>query len=303
MMKDENSSRKHSCFINGSHYIFDTHAHYFHRRFANMPDGMDREELLKRVYESNIRKCIVPAINYWTNMEMKRLFDKPEYEWIYYAHGSHPKYLWKEIHEWNDERWKEYEELLSNQKCIAVGETGLDYSYPEFGSTHRDVQKRYLERFISCANKYHLPAILHIRSGIKEESIPDRGVVDADEDAISMFKVNPPEFGAVYHCFCGDVETIKRYCDVGVKYFGIGGKIFYEKELEETVRFMPEDSLVLETDAPYIRIPDVKGQNTSLSLWDIAERIAIVRGTTTEKIIELTTKNAERLFDAGYADV
>ena len=67
-----------------------------------------------------------------------------------------------------------------------------------------------------------------------------------------------PKFGAVYHCFCGDVETIKRYCDVGVKYFGIGGKIFYENELKETVRFMPEDSLVLETDAPYIRIPDMK---------------------------------------------
>ena len=49
-----------------------------------------------------------------------------------------------------------------------------------------------------------------------------------------------PKFGAVYHCFCGDVETIKRYCDVGVKYFGIGGKIFYENELKETVRFRPE---------------------------------------------------------------
>ena len=112
-----------------------------------------------------------------------------------------------------------------------------------------------------------------------------------------------PKFGAVYHCFCGDVETIKRYWDVGVKYFGIGGKIFYENELKETVRFMPEDSLVLETDAPYIRIPDMKGPNTSLSLWDIAERIALVRGTTTEKIIELTTRNAERLFDTGYGDV
>ena len=55
--------------------------------------------------------------------------------------------------------------------------------------------------------------------------------------------------------------------------------------------------------APYIRIPDMKGPNTSLSLWDIAERIALVRGTTTEKIIELTTRNAERLFDTGYGDV
>lgn len=64
----------------------------------------------------------------------------------------------------------------------------LDYSYPEFEPTHKDVQKRYLEHFISYANKYHLPAILHIRSGIKEESISDRGVVDADEDAISILR-------------------------------------------------------------------------------------------------------------------
>ena len=148
----------------------------------------------------NIKKSYGDKIIF-DNFNREILFDKPEYEWIYYAHGSHPKYLWKEVHEWNENRWKEYEELLSNQKCIAVGETGLDYSYPEFEPTHWDVQKRYLERFVSYANKYHLPAILHIRSGIKEESISDRGVVDADEDAISIFKVNPPEFGAVYHCF------------------------------------------------------------------------------------------------------
>lgn len=57
-------------------YIFDMHAHYFHNCFANMPSGMSREELLKTIYEFNIKKCIVPAINYWTNKEMKRLFDK-----------------------------------------------------------------------------------------------------------------------------------------------------------------------------------------------------------------------------------
>ena len=113
-MKDENSCRKYRCFIDGSYYIFDTHAHYFHRRFANMPDGMDRV-----------------------------LFDKPEYEWIYYAHGSHPKYLWKEVDEWNGDRWKEYEELLSDGffssrvysalfsiSCFFTSEYDLEYIYP-----------------------------------------------------------------------------------------------------------------------------------------------------------------------------
>ena len=79
---------------------------------------------------------------------MKRLFDKPEYKWIYYAHASHPKYLRKEVHEWNEKRWNEYAELLSSPKCIAVGETGLDYSYSSFCLEHQKLQKKFFEIFI-----------------------------------------------------------------------------------------------------------------------------------------------------------
>lgn len=89
---------------------------------------------------------------------------------------------------------------------------------------------------------------------------------------------------------------MKSYYDVGVTCFGIGGKIFYERDLEEAVHFMPEESIVLETDAPYINLPDRTEPNISISLWSIAERIAIVRKTTTERIIELTTQNAESVF-------
>lgn len=85
MPKDEKLTRKYCSLSDNASYIFDTHAHYFHNCFANMPNGMSREELLKTIYESNIKKCIVPDINYWTNIEMKKLFDKPEYNWIYYA--------------------------------------------------------------------------------------------------------------------------------------------------------------------------------------------------------------------------
>lgn len=227
---------------------------------------------------------------------MKRLFDKPEYKWIYYAHASHPKYLRKEVHEWNEERWNEYAELLSSPKCIAVGETGLDYSYSSFCLEHQKLQKKFFEIFIDYANKYQLPAILHIRSGAKEEFEYNRCNIDADKDAISILKKHPLEFGAVYHCFDGDIAKAKSYYDMGVNYFGIGGQIFYEEELGKAVRFMPEESIVLETDAPYINLPERIGPNTSISLWNIAEKVASIRGTTKERIIELTTKNSEKLF-------
>lgn len=282
--------------LNDSHYIWDTHAHYFHKCFANMANGMNREELLQMIYESNIRKCIVPAINYWTNIEMKKLFDKPEYKWIYYAHASHPKYLRKEAHEWDEKRWNEYAELLSSPKCIAVGETGLDYSYSSFCLEHQKLQKKFFEKFIDYANKYQLPAILHIRSGLKEGSVYNKCNVDADKDAISILREHPLKFGAVYHCFDGDITKVRSYYDIGVNYFGIGGKIFYEKELEEAVRFMSDENIVLETDAPYINLPGKTGPNTSISLWNVAEKIAAIRGTTTERIVDLTTRNAERLF-------
>lgn len=113
---------------------------------------------------------------------------------------------------------------------------------------------------------------------------------------IGILKKHPLEFGAVYHCFDGDIAKAKSYYDMGVNYFGIGGKIFYEEELGKAVRFMPEESIVLETDAPYINLPERIGPNTSISLWNIAEKVASIRGTTKERIIELTTKNSEKLF-------
>lgn len=301
MPEDEKLSRKCDCLSDNTPYIFDTHAHYFHNCFANMPNGMSREELLKTIYESNIKKCIVPAVNYWTNNEMKRLFDKPEYNWIYYAHASHPKYLRKEAREWDEKRWNDYAEMLGSPKCVAVGETGLDYSYSSFCLEHQKLQKKYFNTFIDYANKYRLPVILHIRSGLKDgvtdtDNRKNRCNADADTDAIAILREHPVKFGAVYHCFDGDIAKVKSYYDVGVTCFGIGGKIFYERDLEEAVHFMPEESIVLETDAPYINLPDRTEPNTSISLWSIAERIAIVRKTTTERIIELTTQNAERVF-------
>ena len=90
-------------------------------------------------------------------------------------------------------------------------------------------KKSFLKIFIDYANKYQLPAILHIRSGAKEEFEYNRCNIDADKDAISILKKHPLEFGAVYHCFDGDIAKSEELLRYGSKLFGIGGKIFMKR--------------------------------------------------------------------------
>ena len=120
---------------------------------------------------------------------------------------------------------------------------------------------------------------------------------DADKDAVEIIRNNPIDNGAVAHCFGGNYETVKSYLDVGVQYFGIGGRITYgEKGLMEAVKKMPEESILLETDAPYIKLNGDPKPNTSLALFDIAKKIAEIRGCSTEHIIETSYVNGMRLL-------
>ena len=91
---------------------------------------------------------------------------------------------------------------------------------------------------------------------------------------------------------------MEQYLEHGVEYFGIGGRILYgEAGLEKAVKDMPAQSILLETDSPYINsVKGIRGPNNSVSLMPIAQRIAELRGIGVEELVRLTYKNAERLF-------
>lgn len=266
--------------------VYETHAHYNLQSFNGV-----RERLLQVMHDSGIEQIVVPAIEYETNRQVCEMFDRAEYNYIKYAFGSHPKYLWKEA--WSDDKWIEYREFLEHPKCVAVGETGLDYSYTEFCDEHRDKQIDMFAKFISEANQHNLPVILHIRQA-------DEGVVckyNADEDVLMILEKNRIQSGAILHCFGGTIEDVQKYMAAGVTAFGIGGRITYgNKELEDAVAMMPESTIVLETDAPYIRVDGLHIPNTSLSLASIAKKIAELRHTTAEHILRISYENAERIY-------
>lgn len=267
---------------------FESHAHYDLKQY----DGI-RNELMALLHDTGVEKCIIPAIEFDDVKKCMELFDKPEYEWVYYAVGSHPKYIWKERELWDDIRWQDFRMMLNNPKCCAVGEIGLDYSYESFCEEDREFQKKMFVSFIAEANKAKLPVILHIRQA--EESI--NRIVDAHKDAIEILAENPIEYGAVLHCFGGDVTLMEQYIEVGVSYFGIGGRISYMiRDLNEAVINMPVRSIMLETDSPYIRFEGEKMPNTSLALYDVAERIACMKHMPVKKVAEVAAENFFRLF-------
>ena len=266
--------------------VYESHAHYNLKPFKAV-----RERLLPMIHSAGVKQIIIPAVEYATNHQMVRLFDTPEYDYIRYAFGSHPKYVWKE--NWTSQKWDEFRTLLEHPKCVAIGETGLDYSYSELCEKHRATQLEMFTLLIEEANRHDLPLILHIRSA-KEDALCE---FDAKEDAMEMLSTKKLHTGAVLHCFGGTASDVSKYMELGISAFGIGGKITYGiTELESAVATMPESAIVLETDAPYIKVDGERSPNTSLSLLEIAGKVAQLRGTTTEHILAVSYENADRLF-------
>lgn len=268
--------------------VFESHAHYDLKQYNGI-----RDELMALLHQTGVEKCIIPAIEFDDVKRCMELFDELEYSWVYYAVGSHPKYIWKERELWDDIRWQDFRMMLNNPKCCAVGEIGLDYSYESFCEEDREFQKKMFISFINEANKAKLPVILHIRP---VEGAMNR-IVDAHKDAIEILTENPIEYGAVLHCFGGDVTLMEQYMEVGVSYFGIGGRISYMmRELDDAVINMPYSSILLETDSPYIRFDGDRMPNTSLTLYDVAKRIAKMKGVAVKKITDAAAENFGRLF-------
>lgn len=265
--------------------FFESHAHYNLDNYKNF-----REQILDIIHESGVSDCIIPAISFKSNKDIKNMFDFPKYSWIKYAIGIHPKYVCKE--ELDSKRLEELSDLIEDSKCVAIGECGLDYSYQMFDVEHRALQIKLFELFIDKANDKNLPMILHVRPAVYQCEY------NATKDALDILNGHRILNGAVLHCFCGNCFEMKAYLEAGVSHFGIGGRICYgNTELEKAVKNMPQESILLETDSPYIKLESGTIPNTSLSLFDIAAKIAEIRGTSVERIAEITYCNALRLFD------
>jgi len=247
--------------------IFDTHAHYEDPRFDEIRDKMFNGFKSKGV--ANVLTCGCDKISSQKAIEMAE-----KYDFIYAAVGIHPGNIESQT------SVSDIEKLATNKKCVAIGEIGLDYYWTQDNKTE---QKEIFISQIKLAKKLELPIIVHDR--------------EAHADTLEILKEYKPK--GVVHSFSGSVEMAEEILKLGM-YIGVGGVITFKnaKKLPDVVKFIPDESLVLETDAPYLApVPYRSKTNNSALIYLVAQKIAEIRGTNTEHILNLTYNNAKKLFN------
>ena len=186
----------------------------------------------------------------------------------------------------SDDWLSQLKRLLSEPQVVAVGECGLDFNR-DFSP--RPQQQRIFAEQLSLAKKRQLPVYLHER--------------DAFDTQLAMLREHQISHG-VTHCFTGDVTQLRAYLDLGL-YIGITGWVCDERrgsELQQALAFIPDDRLLLETDAPYLLprtiIPKpASRRNEPANLPYIAQQVAALRQTSLQQLSTQTLANSQRLFN------
>lgn len=251
--------------------IFDTHAHYDDEAFDE-----DRDALLAELPENGIARVVNVGASLASCGRTIELMNR--YDYIYGAIGVHPS----ETAELNDEAFEWLRQQCQLEKCVAVGEIGLDYYWNE---PDRELQKEWFRRQLNLARELAKPVIIHSR--------------DAAKDTVDlMTEEHAEEIGGVIHCYSYTKETAEVFLKMGF-YFGIGGVLTFKnaKKLKEAVAYIPLDRIVLETDCPYLAPEPNRGKrNSSLNIPYVVKALAEIKGVEEEAVRKAAWENAHKLY-------
>ena len=250
--------------------MIDTHTH------INMIESISIEEILNNAKENGIEKVIVPSANPKDFPEIVELINK--YDNVYGMLGVHPS----DAKDWDDSLTNQIKDLCNNKKIVAIGEIGLDYYWDK---SFNDLQKDVFIKQIKLANELNLPLDVHDREAHKDTF-----------DILKQYNINSK---VVMHCFSGSVEFAKECVKEGY-YIGIGGVVTFKNaiKMKEVAKHIPLEYIILETDAPYLTPVPYRGtENQPAYVKYVAEEIAKLKEISYEEVKNVTTSNAERIFN------
>ena len=251
--------------------FIDTHAHLYDEAFSG-----EEDQAVARSAEAGVSKIIFPDIDSETRSRMFEIAGRHEGT-VFPCLGLHPTSIGAD---WERE-FEKLEPWLS-KPIWAIGEIGMDcYWSKEFIKEQQTALKLQLE----LADKLSLPVIIHSR--------------DSTELIINTLKeCRHLSLRGVFHAFSGSAETFRELQKLGDWYIGIGGVLTYKKaSIAETVKDIPLERILLETDSPYLTPGPFRGKrNESAYVPYIAARLAEQKGMNISEIAEVTTENARKLF-------
>lgn len=251
--------------------FIDTHAHLYDEAFYG-----DEDLAIARSIEAGVTKIIFPDIDSQTREHMFRIAGRHEGT-VFPCLGLHPTSV---DASWENEMEKVHENMSA--KIWAIGEIGMDcYWSKEFVKEQETAFRMQLE----LADRLSLPVIIHSR--------------ESTELIINILKdCRHLNLKGVFHAYSGSAETFRELQRLGDWYIGIGGVLTYKKaSIAETVKQIPLERILLETDSPYLTPVPYRGKrNESSYIPHIAAKLSEQTGKTVEEIAQITTANAHKLF-------
>jgi TatD DNase family protein len=253
--------------------LIDTHCHLEMSAFDS-----DRDEVIKRAAEENIKYIINIGSDREGNIKGLRVSEK--YPTIFSAVGIHPH----DAKRLDESLYNEIKDWIKKPKVLAVGEIGLDYHYLH---SSKNAQIEAFRRQAAMAREAGLPIIVHSR--------------DAKEDTIRVLREEASGIQGVLHCFSGDADMAETALKMGF-YISIAGPVTFKnaKNLQKIAGMIPDERLLIETDAPYLSPVPLRGKRNEPSfIRHTAQKLAEIRGVTIFDIARITVLNAKKLFNIG----
>ena len=279
--------------------LIDTHCHIQFKAFYD-----DVDEVILRCKEKNM---ILNLVGTQADTSKQAVEWADKYDWMYASVGLHPIQEYKtQVKEEADEfiargeqfDYDYYKSLAVHPKVIAIGETGLDRFHIPTSVDPEVVMNRQKETFLEHAKlaaEVGKPLVVHVREAHSD-------MIEIIKSPISNLQSPTP---GVIHCYTGNWEYAQEYLKAGF-YLGFTGVITYPPKktdpapqawLNEVVKKVPIDRIVVETDAPYLAPHIIRGQrNEPWRVEEVVKRIAEVRNISYEEVEKQVEENTRRLF-------
>ena len=255
-------------------YLIDTHAH------LDFPELYNRlDEVLKNALENGVKRIVTISTN--LNKIDKIIEISKNYKEVYHTVGVHPNEVLKDK---NNSNYEMILNLSKNEKCVGIGECGLDYHY---GNDSKTEQKASFITQINVSRATNLPLIIHAR--------------DADKDMINILEneyKNGP-FKAILHCFSSGKDLALCGINLGF-YVSFSGIVTFKsaKLIQEIATLIPDDKILVETDAPYLSPTPLRGSvNEPKNCSITAKYLADIRKCEFSTFIDQLYMNSLKIFD------
>ncbi|PCI41354.1 MAG: DNAase [Proteobacteria bacterium] len=250
--------------------LFDSHCHVDFEHFDD-----DRDDVFERMQEAGVTRIVAVAVELEQTPRLINLVESRDGVW--FSVGVHPNHE-VAIEPTVDQLC----ELAEHEKCVAIGESGMD-----FFRAHVDpaVQEQRFRTHIRAAHVVNKPVIVHMR--------------DADEATLRILKEeNIAGCGGIMHCFSSNWDAASQALDMGMS-ISFSGNVTFKRndELREVAAKVPEASILIETDSPYLAPVPMRGKrNEPTFVSHVAQCVAGARHMSIGELVEVTTANALRRF-------